>query len=400
MASIDKTYYFGSDLYSDGDEAEDTLMRFVQEGRKLSDLEPEEITWPIYYHLSSNRENICSWYPFRPGCRILEIGAGCGAVTGALIRHEAEVYSVDLSLRRSMINYERHKDAPNLHIMVGNLNDIPFDQPFDYVLLIGVLEYAGRFTEGEQPYRAFLENIRKYLKPEGKLLIGIENRLGLKYFAGAGEDHLGKPFEGLRGYQPKDGVRTFSKSELTELLKQSGLGYVQFYYPYPDYKLPTEIFTDKTLKTNGYGKPYKFFDMDRDILFPEEEIAAVLGREGTVSSLANSFLVVASTIPLEENMIPYIWFDTDTTEERFAKEARMTDNTQSPAARLVQEDGNQELIRQLRQSEQRLQQEINQKDADIQELREQLQNILNSHSWKMTSLPRKISGKLLRKEEH
>lgn len=397
MAVIDKTYYKGTDLYSDGDETENSLMKIVQERKKLSDLQTEDVTWPIFYHLSPIRENICNWYPFQSGSRILEIGAGCGAVTGALIRHDAEVYSVDLSLRRSMINYERHKDAPNLHIMVGNLNDIPFEESFDYVLLIGVLEYAGRFTEGEQPYKAFLENIRKYLKPEGKLLIAIENRLGLKYFAGADEDHLAKAFAGLRGYDQKDGVHTFSRSELTELLEQSGLGYVQFYYPYPDYKFPTEIFTDETLKTNGYGKPYAFFDKNRDVLFPEEDIAAILAREGTVSSLANSFLAVASAVPAEENRIPYIHFETDKTEERFAKETRMIDNTRPLT--VPPENGNEELICQLRENEERLQQEIRQKDADIQELRDRLESVLNSHSWRLTALPRKITGKILQKEK-
>ena len=45
------------------------------------------------------------------------------------------------------------------------------------------------FTEGKTPYETFLKEMGGYLKPEGKLLIAIENRLGLKYFAGAPEDH-------------------------------------------------------------------------------------------------------------------------------------------------------------------------------------------------------------------
>lgn len=89
-----------------------------------------------------------------------------------------------------------------------------------------------------------------YLKPEGRLLIAIENRLGLKYFAGAPEDHTDLHFFGINGYPGNQSVRTFSKNELGELLENSGFPFLRFYYPYPDYKFPTEIFTDESLYTN------------------------------------------------------------------------------------------------------------------------------------------------------
>ena len=301
MAILDTTFYKGADLYSDGDEAENRILEIVKAGKSLNDLETEEVSWPTLYHLSPVRENICNWYPFRKDGRILEIGAGCGAITGALCRSGAEVCSVDLSLRRSTINYERHKDCGNLHLYAGNLNEIVFNEPFDYVIVNGVLEYAGLFTEGETPFRTFLENTRKYLKPDGRLLVAIENRLGLKYFAGAEEDHLGKAYAGIRGYEGEKGIQTFSKSELTQLLSESGFGYTRFYYPYPDYKFPLEIFTDETLKTQHYGKPFQVFDKNRTVLFAEEQVASVLAEDGAAAALANSFLAEAGTQPLPES---------------------------------------------------------------------------------------------------
>ena len=52
------------------------------------------------------------------------------------------------------------------------------------IVLNGVFEYAPGFTEGDQPCETFLKNIKRLLKPEGILLIAIENRFGLKYFRG------------------------------------------------------------------------------------------------------------------------------------------------------------------------------------------------------------------------
>ena len=45
-----------------------------------------------------------------------------------------------------------------------------------------------------------LRRIAGHLAPGGKLVIAIENRLGLKYWAGCTEDHVGKYFESLENY--------------------------------------------------------------------------------------------------------------------------------------------------------------------------------------------------------
>ncbi len=316
MAILDTTYYRGTDLYSDGDEEENRILETVRAGKTLRDLGRDEVSWPMLYHLSPVRENICNWFPFPADGRILEIGAGCGAITGALCRSGAEIVSVDLSLRRSTVNYERHKDCENLRLTVGNLNEIPFGEPFDIVVVNGVLEYAGKFTEGENPYRTFLQNIRKYLKPDGRMLLAIENRLGLKYFAGAEEDHLGKAYVGLRGYNPADGIRTFSRRELRTLLRESGFKAQRFYYPYPDYKFPLEIFTDESLGWGQYGKPYLVFDKDRTLLFPEEPVAKALAEDGAAGALSNSFLVEAGIGGLpEEEKILYAKLNADRKEE-------------------------------------------------------------------------------------
>ena len=154
---------------------------------------------------------------------------------------------VELSKRRASINFERHKNYDNLEIIVANLNDIKFEQKFDYITLNGVLEYAGSFTKTDDPYSDFLKQIKKYLKPNGKLIIAIENRYGLKYFAGAKEDHTAKSFDGITGYVGNDTVRTFGKKELEELLKESGYPEQDFYYPHPDYKMPLEIYSSEWL---------------------------------------------------------------------------------------------------------------------------------------------------------
>lgn len=288
MVVFDQECYTGIDQYSDGD-IENTILSIVEKGQNWKEM--KDIPYPVLYHLSEERENILSWYPFRENCRILEVGSGCGAITGLLCRRGKEVVSVELSKRRGWINYTRNKSCENLTIRIGNLNDMHFDEPFDYVVLNGVFEYAASFTDGEHPYETFLNHIKSYCKRDGHILVAIENRLGLKYFSGAAEDHTNVHFLGLNEYEGNNTVRTFSRSEMKEIAARCGIAYADFYYPYPDYKFPAEIYTDATINEKGYGRPYANLSGDRCFVFNEFKMAKTLREEHVMGSFANSFLV-------------------------------------------------------------------------------------------------------------
>lgn len=307
MAKQNLDYYSGENFYSDGD-VEKEILDIVTSQTDFENM--DEVKFPVLYHLSRVRENILNWYPFRENAVGLEIGSGCGAITGLLCRRFSKLVSVELSKQRADINFARHKRLDNLEIWVGNLNDMAFGEQFDYVILNGVFEYSVGFTEGENPCETFLDNIRRLLKPDGVILIAIENRLGLKYFAGAPEDHTDGYFDGIRGYQGNHSVRTFTKQEWKELLRRCGLPCFRFYYPYPDYKFPREIFTDETLEEQKYGSPSWNFTKYRMALFEEREVAADLCREGVMDVFANSFLIEAGRQPLE-SCVEYVKLSTD-----------------------------------------------------------------------------------------
>ena len=143
MAKLNLEYYSGENHYSDGD-IEDEILKIAKEGKKLSEL--GQVEFPILYHLSEVRENILNWYPFRKDGTCLEIGSGCGALTGLLCERVRKVTSVELSKRRADINFARNHEKENLEIMVGNQNDMVFPEKFDYIVLNGVFEYAMSFT--------------------------------------------------------------------------------------------------------------------------------------------------------------------------------------------------------------------------------------------------------------
>ena len=293
---LNLTFYKGKDLYSDG-LIEDELLEIVKNNpkEKYNEIIFEKSNWAVLYHLSEIRSHVIEWVPITKEDTVLEIGAGCGALTTILSEKSKKVTCIELSKKRSLINANRNKDKDNIEILVGNFQDIEISEKYDYITLIGVFEYAKSYINSERPYEKFLEIIKKYLKPNGKIIIAIENKLGLKYWAGCKEDHTGLYFEGLEGYPKTDVVRTFSKNEIYELLKESGFKNNEFYYPYPDYKLPNVIYSDDYLpKLGELDDNLRNFDADRLVLFNENAVFDSIIRANLFQELSNSFIIISS----------------------------------------------------------------------------------------------------------
>jgi len=282
----------GREEYSDGD-IEDDIFEIVSSGYDHSSFIKKEDRWPILYHLDPRRRNVLEWFPFERDSTLLEIGAGCGALTGMFCEKVDQVTVVELSERRAKIIAARYPSADNLTIFAGRFEDVPVEERYDYVTLIGVLEYAGRYARSTDPYRNLLRRAREHLKDDGTLILAIENKLGLKYWAGAPEDHSGKLFQGLEGYPDERGFRTFGRQELECLLNDSGFKETEFMYPYPDYKLPDRIFSDRFLPRPGeMGKGSPNYDQERYMLFDEGLACDSILSNHAFPLMANSFLVI------------------------------------------------------------------------------------------------------------
>ena len=295
--TLNLTYYDGNDYYSEG-QAEDVLLDLVSR-YKESDYEhviQNSRSWNVMYHLSHIRENVITWLPISKKANVLEIGSGCGAITGALAKMTQKVTCIELSKKRSMINATRHKEYNNIEIMVGNFQNIEpnLTEKYDVITLIGVLEYGASYIDSEDPYNDFISKVKSHLAPGGKIIIAIENKYGLKYFAGCKEDHTGKYFEGIEGYTGSNGVNTFSNSGLAQLMENNGLNY-KFFYPYPDYKLPNAIYSDDFLPKPGeLNTNLRNYDNDRIVLFDECKAFDSIIDDNNFPFFANSYIVVAS----------------------------------------------------------------------------------------------------------
>ncbi|MBD5489854.1 MAG: class I SAM-dependent methyltransferase [Lachnospiraceae bacterium] len=288
---IDDSFYSGDDLYTDGS-IEDRILEICKSGKEKEVLHMSN-EWPILYHLSDIRENLLEWYPFTKQDDVLEIGSGCGAMTGLLSKKAGSVTCVELSRKRSLINAYRNRDCNNVTILIGNFEDIKLQCRYDYITLIGVWEYSGLYIQGANPYLAMIEKLKTFLKPQGKIIIAIENKMGLKYWNGAPEDHTCRLYSGLNDYIGEKNVRTFSRQEIMALLKEAGFEQLSFYYPMPDYKLPDTIYSDGMLPETGEVRYYRSdYSTYRIYNFYDATTYDQICKDNMFPYFANSFLVV------------------------------------------------------------------------------------------------------------
>lgn len=290
--------------YSDGDAVEHRLLSSLHHCHNVSvsseELHAHIIDWPSEYHLSPVRTNLLRPFTFGPSDHILELGCGCGAITRYLGETGAKVVAVEGGRRRAAIAAERCRDLPNVTVYCDNLVDFQTNEDFNFVTLIGVLEYSQQFITGADPVRSCLEKAGSFLSEDGMLMLAIENQLGLKYFNGCSEDHTGAPYFGINDLYDANTPITFGGGELQSRLHTAGFSDLSFLYPFPDYKLPSVIFSDEAFNCRNFRPADILFrSFSRDYAggnyraFNENLAWQVLARNRLMQEFANSFLVTA-----------------------------------------------------------------------------------------------------------
>jgi len=202
--------------------------------------------------------------------KILDIGAGWGQFSLPLAKTNKVCSLEPTPERMSFIHAaaKQEKIEKNMCFLGADYMDVTFESQFDLILCIGVLEWVGVFRNGSPPkqiQQEFLQKIKVELKEGGRLVIGIENRLGLKYLLGNRDDHTGlsgiscyhhalaqKLFEEETGGELR--CLTYSMEEYRTMILKAGFTNIAFHAAFPDYKLPQVI-----LPANGCDTVNQFF---------------------------------------------------------------------------------------------------------------------------------------------
>lgn len=267
--------------------------------------------WPFEVNLSRQRSALLRPLAIRRSDRVLEVGCGCGPLTRYLGEVCDHVTAIDSSSVRCDVARARVRDLDHVNILNVGISDLDTSQQrYDWIIIVGVMEY---FTCGDN-----VDNVNRTLSCIGSLLdvggrcaVGIENKLGLKYWAGYPEDHVSKAYYGLQGLYQRGEPRTYGRRELEDMLARAGMPHQMQFACWPDYQVPQLIYEMDSVADQGHGglSNALFYVKSRSargmpvVPFDERLLYSSLDRNAMLSDLTNSFLFVASAQALDRNKV-------------------------------------------------------------------------------------------------
>ncbi|MCI8466434.1 MAG: adenylyltransferase/cytidyltransferase family protein [Lachnospiraceae bacterium] len=220
------------------------------------------------------RSGFLQWYKFHPDSVMLYLGKENDALANMLKERVKELVCV-LCEQICEENW-RQKDR----------------KKFDYILSVATLE--------QQPHPEWiLKELRNLLKPEGSLLLGMNNRLGLRYFCGDRDPYTERNFDGVEGYRrayaKKEDTfqgRMYSKAELKEMLERTGWGKNRFYSVLSDLNNPALIYREDYLPNEDLsGRVFPTYHYPNSVFLEEECLYSDLVANGMFHSMANAYLI-------------------------------------------------------------------------------------------------------------
>ena len=274
------------------------LDKFFKESDETADSYDKLLTLESSFSeikaLSDNRRNIVEFYPISKDETVLEIGAGFGEVTSSFLDRAKRVVSIESKKEKAEAIAKRYNSYENLEVYAGEIEDIILEDKFDIVSLIGVIEL-------KTDLQRYLDFAKNHLKEFGKIIIVINNKFGIKHFAGVLNENSIKSFESISNESKFLGI-----DDVENELEDIGFKYKK-YYPMPDYTFTNAVYTDEFLPTVDHivSRDLECFDIEKNkVNFSERDILKEFIKKdpNMFKSLANSYLVVATKGELDDEI--------------------------------------------------------------------------------------------------
>lgn len=232
------------------------------------------------------RAGLIGWYTFEPDSNILVIGEEDSLLVRGL-RHLGLSFGLAGSIECQDISWLASRE---------NL--------FDVIISVADLERT------DKP-QALLKAWRKVLKSDGKLLLGMNNRLGIRYFCGDRDPYTGQNFDSIEGYRWAYASkadcflgRMYSREEIVCMLKEGGFLETHFMAVLADLEHPAMIFAEDYLPQEELlSRFFPFYNDPEGIFLEEEHLYKTLIENKLFHTMANAYLVECSPRELRTDVL-------------------------------------------------------------------------------------------------
>lgn len=217
---------------------------------------------------------LLAWYDFMPGTKVLFVGDDSHALLDMLRDRQLGVIQCCLEDLNNAVWCDSYK---------GN---------FDYVIAVKELEKT------TQPVDV-LKVLSSLLNDSGRLLLGMNNRLGVRYFCGDRDCYTDHIFDGIEGYRgvcqkPEDEFdgRMYSHYELAFIVAEAGFTKNQFFSVWPDLSVPSHLFEEHVVPSEDMStRLFPFYYHPETVFLEENGLYNSLVDNGLWFPMANGYLI-------------------------------------------------------------------------------------------------------------
>ena len=212
-------------------------------------------------------------------------------------------YNFD-SNKKALYIYESVKDntverylTERMDLTVKSVKELcnTYNLTYDYIIALNIIE------PDDNPAQ-LLKKIKSLLSPHGRLILGAQNRLAVKYFCGDRDPYTNHNFDGIDNYRSiieadKKEIkgRCYAKNELSEMLNKAGLVHNKFYSVMPDLQetqlVYAEGYNPKEELSMRYFPMYNYPD---SVFLDEAYLYTTLIKNNMFHTMANAFIIESS----------------------------------------------------------------------------------------------------------
>lgn len=228
---------------------------------------------------------LINWYAFEADAEVLFVAGGnpeCEALYEALSENGVKVSKAAVCELEAVCDEETG--------FAGEARG--GSAQYDYIVAAGILEKVPDPVE-------LLVKLRMLLKPSGRLLLGTENRLGIRYFCGDKDIYTGHVLDGIDGYARIDrnwdktiSGRSYAKSELGSMLQEAGFAGFKFYSVLPCLTRPQMILSETYLPKEPIEvRVFPQYNHPETVFLREEKLYRSLMDNHMFHQTANAFFI-------------------------------------------------------------------------------------------------------------
>ena len=161
---------------------------------------------------------------------------------------------------------------------------------YDYIIAIETIENISNPLE-------FLTTCYEHLDENGKIFLGCNNRLGVRYFCGERDPYVGRVYDGIEGYRrtgnQKESIgKCYARYEIENFLTGAGVTNYKFYSVFPTLEQPQLIYADGYIPNEQMANRYRpTYASSKTIVLEEEKLCDDLAANGMLHNMANAYLI-------------------------------------------------------------------------------------------------------------